>query len=225
MPIYSPAQQPAVNFCLNRDLLAIRSIFKDMSSRFDQSPAAHVVARARDGDRAAQGELYACYGQAVYGLARRILGRADLADDVLQDTFIEVLRSLPGFREEAPLGMWIRRIAVSKCLMLLRSHWHRYRTVLDDDGPAPDAGAWAAAGGGGSDGVLDCERALDSLPPEARAVVWLHDVEGYTHVEIAKLMNATPSFSKSQLARAYVRMRQWAGEEREVQACMPALNN
>jgi RNA polymerase sigma factor (sigma-70 family) len=195
-----------------------------MSSRFDQSLAPAVVARARDGDRAAQGELFAAYGQAVYGLARRILVRADLADDVLQDTFVEVLRSLPAFREEAPLGMWIRRIAVSKCLMQLRSHWHRYRSPLEDEGQDPSPGAWLAEGGSPAN-ALDCERALDALSPEARTVVWLHDVEGYTHVEIAKLMNATPSFSKSQLARAYVRLRQWAGEAREVQSCMPALNS
>jgi RNA polymerase sigma factor (sigma-70 family) len=195
-----------------------------MSSRFDQSLAPSVVARARDGDRAAQGELFAAYGQAVYGLARRILARADLAEDVLQDTFVEVLRSLPSFREEAPLGMWIRRIAVNKCLMQLRSHWHRYRSPLEDEGPAPSADAWRAEGSSLAN-TLDCERALDTLTPEARTVVWLHDVEGYTHVEIAKLMNATPSFSKSQLARAYVRLREWAGETREVQRCMPALNS
>lgn len=195
-----------------------------MSSRFDQSLAPSVVARARDGDRAAQGELFAAYGQAVYGLARRILARADLADDVLQDTFVEVLRGLPGFREEAPVGMWIRRIAVNKCLMQLRSHWHRYRSPLEDEGPVPGADAWMAMGSSPAN-ALDCERALDALTPEARTVVWLHDVEGYTHVEIAKLMNASPSFSKSQLARAYVRLRQWAGETPEVQKCMPALNS
>ena len=192
-----------------------------MSSRFDHSPAAETVARARDGDRAAQGELFACYGQAVYGLARRILVRPDLADDVLQDTFVEVLRALPGFRGEAPLGMWIRRIALNKCLMLLRSHWHRNRAPMEDEGGE----AWLMDRGAPPEAALDCERALDALPAAARTVVWLHDVEGYTHAEIAKLMNASPSFSKSQLTRAYVRLRRWSGGAPEVEACMPALNN
>ncbi len=121
--------------------------------------------------------------------------------------------------------MWIRRIAVNKCLMLVRSHWHRYRSPLDGDEDATPVEDWLEARGASPETNVDLERALDALPAEARAVVWLHDVEGYTHVEIARLMQATPSFSKSQLALAYVRMRQWADEPKEVQECMPILNN
>lgn len=196
-----------------------------MSSRFDLSISGQVLDRAREGDRVAQAELFAAYGQAVFGLARRMLGRPDLAEDVLQDTFVEVLKGLKDFRGEAPVGMWIRRIAVNKCLMLVRSHWHRYRSPLDVDEDATPAEEWMEARGVTLETGLDLERALDALPAEARAVVWLHDVEGYTHVEIARLMQATPSFSKSQLARAYVRMRRWADEPKEVQECMPILNN
>jgi RNA polymerase sigma-70 factor (ECF subfamily) len=196
-----------------------------MSSRFDHSVPDGVLDRAKAGDRAAQAELFDAFGHAVFGLARRMLGRADLAEDVLQETFVEVLRHLPKFRGEAPVGMWIRRIAVNECLMHLRSHWHRFRLPLGGDGEATPVDEWLAADEPPPDKGLDMERALDALSPEARAVVWLHDVEGYTHVEIARLMNATPSYSKSQLARAYVRMRQWAGGPREVEPCMPALNN
>ena len=196
-----------------------------MSSRFDLSFSDQALARAREGDRVAQAELFAAYGRAVFGLARRMLGRADLAEDMLQDTFVEVLKGLKDFRGEAPVGMWIRRIAVNKCLMHVRSHWHRYRLPLDGAEEATPAEEWLEARGTTPETGLDLERALDALPPEARVVVWLHDVEGYTHVEIARLMQATPSFSKSQLARAYVRMRRWAGGPQEVQACMPVLNN
>jgi RNA polymerase sigma-70 factor (ECF subfamily) len=196
-----------------------------MSSRFDQSVPDPVVDRAREGDRTAQAELFAAYGRAVFGLARRMLGRQDLAEDVLQDTFVEVLRNLGDFRGEAPVGMWIRRIAVNKCLMHVRSHWHRYRLPLDDSNEATPAGEWLTNNSRLPENVLDFEKALDALPPEARTVVWLHDVEGYTHQEIARLMDATPSFSKSQLARAYVRLRQWSGEGQEVESCMPALNS
>ena len=196
-----------------------------MESRFDQTLADEVVARARQGDREAQAELFAAYGRAVFGLARRLLARTELAEDVLQDTFVEVLRNLGDFRGEAPVGMWIRRIAVNKCLMHVRSHWHRYRMPLEADAEATPAGEWLTDGSRPPENVLDFERALDALPPEARTVVWLHDVEGYTHQEIARLMDATPSFSKSQLARAYVRLRQWSGEGQEVEPCMPALNS
>jgi RNA polymerase sigma factor (sigma-70 family) len=196
-----------------------------MSSRFDQSIPEGLLDRAKAGDRGAQAELFAAFGKPVFGLARRMLGRADLADDVLQETFIEVLKGLPKFRGEAPLGMWIRRIAVNECLMQLRSHWHRYRLSLNADPESTPVEEWLTTDEPPPDQGLDVERALDELSPEARTVVWLHDVEGYTHVEIARLMNATPSFSKSQLARAYVRMRQWAGRPQEVQACMPVLNS
>jgi RNA polymerase sigma factor (sigma-70 family) len=60
---------------------------------------------------------------------------------------------------------------------------------------------------------MDLEAALERLTETSRAVVWLHDVEGYTHEEIATMMGKTPSFSKSQLARAHVRLRRWLGEE------------
>ena len=60
---------------------------------------------------------------------------------------------------------------------------------------------------------MDLEAALERLTETSRAVVWLHDVEGYTHEEIAVMMGKTPSFSKSQLARAHVRLRRWLGEE------------
>jgi RNA polymerase sigma-70 factor (ECF subfamily) len=60
---------------------------------------------------------------------------------------------------------------------------------------------------------MDLEAALERLPETSRAVVWLHDVEGYTHEEIGKMMGKTPSFSKSQLSRAHGRLRTWLGEE------------
>ena len=60
---------------------------------------------------------------------------------------------------------------------------------------------------------MDLEAALERLPETSRAVVWLHDVEGYTHEEIAGMMGKTVSFSKSQLARAHARLRRWLGEE------------
>lgn len=67
------------------------------------------------------------------------------------------------------------------------------------------------------DGLLrmDLEAALERLPETARAVVWLHDVEGYTHEEIGDMMGKTVSFSKSQLARAHARLRRWLGEEQD----------
>jgi RNA polymerase sigma-70 factor (ECF subfamily) len=85
--------------------------------------------------------------------------------------------------------------------MHLRSAWslRRIDTEHFDSEPSPVATS--------SDERIELERALDALPATARAVVWLHDVEGFTHREIATLMGRTASFSKSQLARAHERLR------------------
>jgi RNA polymerase sigma factor (sigma-70 family) len=132
---------------------------------------------------------------------------------VLQDTFLEVLRGLPSFRGEASLATWIRRIAVSRSLMVLRSAWLR-RATLFRDLAGEDSGAWDPPDPVKEDAGLstDLERALARLPDLSRIVVMLHDVEGYTHAEIAALMGRTPSFSKSQLARAHARLRGFLGQ-------------
>jgi RNA polymerase sigma-70 factor (ECF subfamily) len=72
---------------------------------------------------------------------------------------------------------------------------------------------------------MDLELALSLLAPVARTVVWLHDVEGYTHREIGALMNKTPSFSKSQLARAHGRLRELLGVRDGEDPCMPQPNS
>ena len=126
----------------------------------------------------------------------------------MQETFIEIMRSIAKFRGEAALGSWIRRIAVSKALMYLRSAWTARGQSLADDWDDVTPGDVASHGvSSHPDVALDLDAALASLPSVARAVVWLHDVEGFTHKEIAVLMGRTESFSKSQLSRAYQRLR------------------
>ncbi|MCK5324506.1 MAG: RNA polymerase sigma factor, partial [Woeseiaceae bacterium] len=130
------------------------------------------------------------------------------AEDLVQETFIEVMRSIGQFRGEAAVGSWIRRVAVSKALMFLRSAWtSRSQSLADgwDDMTPGDAASHGISRH--PDDALDLDAALAGLPSVSRAVVWLHDVEGYTHKEIAALMGKTESFSKSQLSRAYQRLR------------------
>lgn len=196
-----------------------------MNGSFDRPVAAELLERARAGERAAQAELYGAFSAAVYTLARRVLLKPELAEDALQDTFVEVMRGLPKFRGEAPVGMWIRRVAVNCCLMQLRSPWQRYRAALPPEDDGAPAGGWETGSGGAWQDTLDAERALAELPPVTRTVVWLHEVEGYTHDEIAELMHATPSFSKSQLARAYAHLREWAVSGPGEKVCTSASNS
>lgn len=166
-----------------------------------------VLARARAGDLDALENLYRTYEVPVYNLARRICRTVEDAEDVLQETFFEVCRSIHHYRGDGSLWGWVRTIAASKALMRLRRNKYRDAEELDEEFHQPQASR--------QDGGLrmDLEAALERLPETSRAVVWLHDVEGYTHEEIAGLMGKTVSFSKSQLARAHLRLRRWLGEE------------
>jgi RNA polymerase sigma-70 factor (ECF subfamily) len=178
-----------------------------------------IVDRAREGDRAAHAELYSVFGGPVFTLARRMLASRALAEDVLQETFVEVICNIDRFRGDAEVGTWIKRIAINKCLMHVRSSWVSRR------GPELEEPA-AEHRSGAVDDQMALERALDSVPDVARAVVWLHDVEGYTHAEIGRLMGRTTSFSKSQLARAHERLRgllEGKEAENETSLCTPEL--
>jgi RNA polymerase sigma-70 factor (ECF subfamily) len=125
------------------------------------------------------------------------------AEDVLQETFLEVCRSIGRFRGTAPgsLTAWVKRVAASKALIRIRYEKYRDTEALAEDG------GWAGTRDGDVGLQLDLEAALARLSETSRAVVWLHDVEGYTHEEIAELMGKTVSFSKSQLSRAHARLR------------------
>lgn len=167
-----------------------------------------IVRRAARGDVRAHEIIYRAYSAPVYSICLRFTRVPAQAEDLLQDTFMEVIRSVGGFRGDAPLGSWIRRIAVSKALMFLRSAWHRRGQSLDDDWDDVTPGRAESHGVSASpDHALDLDAALAALPAVSRTVVWLHDVEGFTHKEIAELMGKTESFSKSQLSRAYQRLR------------------
>jgi RNA polymerase sigma-70 factor (ECF subfamily) len=169
-----------------------------------------LVARAQAGERRAQAEIYRRYAPAARTVVHRLISRQGLAEDLHQDTFVEVLQRLKELRDHRALGAWIRSIAVSKCLMYLRSPWHRSAVWLDqvaDGWNGPEDLAHATEHRDAASGRR-LDRAMRRLPATARAVVWLHDVEEMTHEEIGRLFGHTASFSKSQLVRAHRRLRE-----------------
>ena len=175
-----------------------------------------IIKRAANGDSRAHGILYRAFSTPVYSLCLRFTRVPANAEDLVQETFIEVMRSIRGFRGEAPVGSWIRRIAVTKSLMFLRSAWTSRGQSLGDDWDDKTPGGAASHGvSRHPDDALDLDAALQNLPSVSRAVVWLHDVEGFTHKEIAAFMGKTESFSKSQLSRAYQRLRPMLTKGRE----------
>lgn len=182
--------------------------FRDMSKFADIQIDPAIVKRAARGDARAHEIIYRAFKTPVYSLCLRFTRAPAHAEDLVQETFIEIMRSISKFRGEAALGSWIRRIAVSKALMFLRSAWTaRSQSLADDWDDVTPGNAVSLGISSHPDEALDLDAALANLPSVSRTVVWLHDVEGFTHKEIGKLMGRTESFSKSQLSRAYQRLR------------------
>jgi RNA polymerase sigma-70 factor, ECF subfamily len=177
--------------------------------------APDIVIRARAGDRKARECIYHQLADPVYTLIRRLVARPAVAEELLQDVFVEILRSLPSYSAAGSFIGWVRSIAVNKALMYLRSPWHRSLSWLGAETEHP-----ATASTAGEAETDELEQALAALPAVSRAVVWLHDVEGFTHAEIARHFGRTISFSKSQLARAHVELRERLKPPGE-SACMP----
>ena len=178
-----------------------------------------VLALARAGDAPSQEAIYRALNRPVYALIRRLVLRPAIAEELLQDVFVEILRSLKDYQGSGPFLGWVRRIAISKSLMYLRSPWHRRLDWLDGGAREPLAGDESPPD------VRDLEAALAQLTAVSRSVVWLHDVEGYTHGEIAEFFGRSVSFSKSQLARAHQQLKAHLDTDRGGLACTPLSKN
>lgn len=163
----------------------------------------HILQSARRGELAAIGTIYERYGRACFNLALRVLGDAQSAEDVVQDVFVRMIPAIRQFRGDSPFGAWLRRMVANATVDELRR-----RRWLDTD----DAMLDTAAPGAEALPEIQAEawRLLMELPARARAVLVLHELEGYTHRELALLFGQSESYSKSILARALERLRQRA---------------
>lgn len=174
-------------------------------SGFGQSLDRLTLERARRGEMAAFAAIYERFSGACYTLALRVLGEPSAAEDIVQEVFLKMFATVRGFRGDAPFGAWLKRLTANATIDVLRSR-QRFRDedvdALFESMPtaSPDVG----------DGV-DAWSLLQRLPSRARAVVVLHEVEGYTHKELADLFGQSESYSKSILARALKRLGDEAG--------------
>lgn len=177
---------------------------------FAHSLDAALLARARRGEPAAFEAIYRCYERASFGMALRILGRGAEAEDAVHDAFVRAFEKISSYRGDAPFGAWIKRLVANAAIDRLRRE-QRWR---DDDAELESLQQPVVAQGAG----LDAQSALERLPARARSVVWLHEMEGYSHAEIAALFKQSESWSKSLLARSLARLRgllQPASEEKQ----------
>ena len=161
------------------------------------------MALASAGDATAFERLYRAHVARVHGLARRMLGSADEADEVTQDVFVRAWNKLGTFRGESQFGTWLHRLAVN-VILAHRSRRSTERSRWLEDEAAVDLAPARHAPAGLRQ---DLEAAMARLPGGARQVFVLHDVEGYRHEEIAERLGISSGTSKSQLHRARMALR------------------
>ncbi|QDH69352.1 RNA polymerase sigma factor [Marilutibacter alkalisoli] len=168
-----------------------------------------LLRQARWGNREAFAELYARHAGAVHALALRLTADPATAQDLTHDAFVKMLRFIGGVRSDRPLRPWLKKVVANAAIDRLRhEHPHLYADTGDE---GPDSEAWA---GPVKDPAAHAEASalLQRLPPQARTVVWLHEVEGWSHTELAERFGHTPSWSKSVLSRALNRLRETLDE-------------
>ncbi|WP_374472762.1 RNA polymerase sigma factor [Arenimonas sp.] len=170
-----------------------------------------LVRAAGAGDTGAFEQLYRKHSRRVYAVLWRLCGHEARAEDLLQEAFVRAWQALPAFRFESAFGTWLHRLAVNTALMELRSRRGGQALETDDEAleshSTPDSAGHRTALG------LDLERAVATLPPRARAVLVLHDIEGWKHEEIAAELGMAVGSSKAQLHRARQLLRTRLGED------------
>ncbi len=171
-------------------------------------PDTELARRAAEGDEAAFEEIHRRYRRPVYALALRMTRNAADAEDLTQESFLNVLRNVGSFRGEAAFSSWLYRLTVN----IVRMHFRRRGSRpedLSDDGEMCER-KLGLARRAGPPAVFDriaIEKAVRALPPVYRATFVLHDVAGYEHAEIARLRGCTTGNSKAQLHRARASLR------------------
>jgi len=166
------------------------------------------VALAARGDRRAFERVYRAHVDRVFTLCVRMTGERGRAEELTQDVFVRVWEKLDSFRGESAFSSWLHRMAVNVVLNDRQSEKRR-REKHDDGIEDMDVLAYSDARPLPVPGLsLDLEAAIAALPPGAKKVFVLHDVEGYTHEEIAAQMGVTAGGCKAQLHRARMLLRE-----------------
>jgi RNA polymerase sigma-70 factor (ECF subfamily) len=168
---------------------------------------ADTVARAQGGDHEAFSEIYNRHQKRVFSICMRIVRDFALAEDLTQETFLQVHRKITSFRGDSDFTTWLHRLAVNTVLMYMRKRvlpvvsLDHLMSDAQEDRAARDFGTRDLAQAGVID-RLSIDRALSALAPGYRLIYLLHDVEGFNHGEIATMQDCTCGNSKSQLHKA-----------------------
>lgn len=183
---------------------------------------ASLVRRAREGDRAAFADIVRLYQRKVYAVAMRMTRRHEVADDIVQDTFIRAYRHLDRFEVGRPLAPWLKKIAANLSINYL-SAWQRreepFETETRPDGIPPESASSSGAGAGREAepdpfrqvSAIEFAQALDDavsrLPAEQQVVLRLKVVEGMRYEEIAEALDISAGTVMSRLSRARAKLK------------------
>lgn len=182
---------------------------------FQKQLAQVVIAKAIKGDMSALETVYLTYADACFSLAYRISQDQALAQDIVQDTFIKVMNKICDFKNNGSFAGWIRRILVNETINRVKSN-NILSLVAQDEVEEPVSNDlfdfnWLIT-------CHDLDELLKNLSTESRAVLLLHQVEGYTHKEIADLYGKSESYSKVTLNRAYQNLKKCVLEQEKCNA-------
>ena len=180
----------------------------------DRLSEAEVIQRARQGDRTAFEYLYRLHSRRVYAVCLRMVADPTDAEDLTQEAFLLLFRKIHTFRGESAFSTWLHRLAVNLVLMRLRKK--SLPTVSIEAAPDPnDENGWPNIDIGTPDLLLEgsidrinLARCITQLPLGYRTMFVLHDIQGYEHREIAKILGRSVGYSKSQLHKARTRLRE-----------------
>ena len=164
-----------------------------------QSHTQTQISRAQQGDTAAFEQLYRTHVGRIYALCLRLEGNPQQAEEKTQDVFVRAWEKLESFRGESAFSTWLHQLAVNVVLGGWRTEQRRRQRIVNTDNAILEKQAEKQLL---LDEGIDFERALALLPPNARKVFVLHQIEGYKHEEIAACMGLSPGTCKAQLHRA-----------------------
>ena len=171
-----------------------------------RDPNHELIERCRQQDEKAQWELYETYYKAMYNTAVRLVTDRMEAEDIMQEAFLDAFRKIDTYRAEASFGAWLKRIVVNRSLNAVKRH--RWMEDVDQipeiveetiDNPTWDIDA--------------VKKGIAALPNGYRVILSLYLLEGYDHEEIAQVMKISAATSRSQFARAKVRLKQYLKTE------------
>ena len=159
------------------------------------------VNKCQDGDTEAMENVYIVYKSSLFKLAYRFTGDFSLAEDLLQDIFIKIFTNIKKLRSPEAFNNWLYRIAVNTCMSFAR------KKKKTKEIPLKEIENTAHSENDENQVRQQLEQAIDILPPKQKIVFQLHDVQGFTSAEIAKIMRNSEGTAKSQLFKARMKIR------------------